>query len=438
MSFPSVTSPVEISRARPEARSSSPLGGLHLLRNPLANSAMDEYIFPHVPSFGADRLASVITVSPAQRPTGTVPEGQPAKAGRTLSRALLLRKSNVDYPSATLLSLCSGVGMLDLGVEIALEHLGARPRVVGFVERDSFAAAVLLARMADQSLEPAPIWCGNLERFDWAAYSGLVDVLTAGFPCQPHSIAGKRAGTDDERWIWPAILDGIRLVRPRLVFLENVSGLRSSGGMDDVLRGLAESGFAIEWDSVRAGDVGASHQRERVFLLAYRPGERCREAWRDRGRSEIGAGGGGAVANASGARLPRCELSGEPSPAARQLERQRRAATELRCPSLANADCIKRQPGWTSPATERPDAGADRQLPLFAPGPDDHQWRDIIVHYPHLAPATEPAVHGLADGLAGMVDQSRSDRIRCAGNGVVPLQAAVAFVVLARRAGVMQ
>lgn len=343
----------------------------------------------------------------------------------------------------TILSLCSGVGMLDLGVEIALEHLGRRPRAVGYVERDSFAAAVLLARMADQSLEPAPIWCGGLEQFDWLAYQGLVDVLTAGFPCQPHSTAGKRAGTEDERWIWPAILDGIRLVRPHFVFLENVAGLRSSGGMAVVLGDLAALGFAVEWDSIRASDVGASHQRERVFLLAHHPGERCGEAGRARGRSEIRAGGGGAVADADGircndgakqssqqrgsettgagceladagrSRLPRCELGGEPSPATRQSEWLRRAAAELRSPSLAGGE-----------------------LPLFAPGPDDHRWRDIVTHFPHLAPATESGVHGLADGLASVVDLSRSDRIRCAGNGVVPLQAAVAFVVLARRAGV--
>jgi len=75
-------------------------------------------------------------------------------------------------------------------------------------------------------------------------------------------------------------------------------------------------------------------------------------------------------------------------------------------------------------------------VPLFAPGPNDERWAEIISARPDLAPATQPAVRGFSDGLASGLDEYRSDRLRCGGNGVVPLQAGLAFVVLARRAGI--
>jgi len=105
---------------------------------------------------------------------------------------------------------------------------------------------------------------------------------------------------------------------------------------------------------------------------------------------------------------------------------------------------------WTTPAAsdstrggaadlahDRPNAGANGELPLFAPGPDASEWADVIDRFPYLAPATESGVRVLADGLAVVVDESRADQLRCVGNGVVALQAAVAFVVLARRAGIV-
>lgn len=203
------------------------------------------------------------------------------------------------------LELCAGVGMLSEGIHAGLRHFGFTPRSVGYVERDAYAAATLLARMEAQALEPAPVWAGNLEDVRWQQWHGAVDCVAAGFPCQPHSMAGSRKGTDDTRWIWPAITECIRIVRPWLVVLENVSGLRSSGGMSAVLADLATLGFRVEWDSIRASDVGASHQRERVFIVAYSP-----ELRRIQGRAEyLRAGselaescGNGGEAGASGAK----------------------------------------------------------------------------------------------------------------------------------------
>lgn len=145
--------------------------------------------------------------------------------------------------------------MLDEGVCLAIP--GAR--VVGYVERDAYAAAVLVARMEDEALEPAPVWCGNLEGFDSGPWIGAVDGITAGFLCPPVSNAGKRKGVEDERWLLPAIMRIVRQVEPRWLFLENVGGLRSANAgreFGEVLRLLSESGFDVEWLTLRASDVG--------------------------------------------------------------------------------------------------------------------------------------------------------------------------------------
>ena len=93
-------------------------------------------------------------------------------------------------------------------------------------------------------------------------------ILTAGFPCQPVSVAGKRLGQEDERWLWPEVARVVRVVRPRLVLLENVPGLLVRG-MGDVLGDLAAMGYDAEWQSIPAAAVGAPHIRERVFVVAH-------------------------------------------------------------------------------------------------------------------------------------------------------------------------
>jgi len=176
-------------------------------------------------------------------------------------------------------SLCAGYGGLDIGFESACEHLGFESRTVAYVEWEAYAAALILQRMADKALAPAPVWCGDLGRLNGLEFRGRIDAVLAGFPCQPHSAAGKRAGIADERWIWPAIARFIRESGAWLVVLENVPGLLSSGGFAPVLTDLAEMGFDAEWLVLSAASVGASHKRERVFIVAYAPGERRQQGF---------------------------------------------------------------------------------------------------------------------------------------------------------------
>jgi len=116
---------------------------------------------------------------------------------------------------------------------------------------------------------------GDVTAIDWAAVSP-VDVLTAGYPCQPFSQAGKRKGAKDERHLWPIVRTAIDALRPRYVVLENVRG-HLTLGFGDVLSDLSGVGYSARWGVVRASDVGACHQRARVFIVAYPNGSRWDE-----------------------------------------------------------------------------------------------------------------------------------------------------------------
>ena len=106
---------------------------------------------------------------------------------------------------------------------------------------------------------------GDLTLIDWSKVEP-VDILTGGYPCQPFSVAGKQQGENDPRHLWPYIREAVRVLRPKLAFFENVSNHRKNG-FPSVLRDLAEDGFDARWTTIRASDVGAPHQRERLFFV---------------------------------------------------------------------------------------------------------------------------------------------------------------------------
>ena len=114
-------------------------------------------------------------------------------------------------------SLCSGAGGLDLAVEEVFDAV-----TVWHAERDLAASKVLAARW------PGVVNHGDIQATDWAGVQP-VDILTAGYPCQPDSLAGKGLSQDDERWIWPDVADAISVLRPGIVVLENVPGHFVSG-----------------------------------------------------------------------------------------------------------------------------------------------------------------------------------------------------------------
>lgn len=190
------------------------------------------------------------------------------------------------------LSLCSGVGVLDM---VAEDLFGARP--VAFADPDPDASAVLADRWPGVPnlgrVEDVPLWL--------PAARHAPDVVTAGWPCQPHAMGGRRLGELDPRAIWPAVATVIDRTRPRLVMLENVAHVCRTGELARVVRDLADLGFDAEWTVYRACCARAPHQRARLFLLAAHPERGGLPAWRVSTSRPDRAAGEERALNANGA-----------------------------------------------------------------------------------------------------------------------------------------
>lgn len=159
------------------------------------------------------------------------------------------------------LELFAGIGGLSLG----LERAGFR--VVGQVEIDPFCRSILARHWPE-----VPCHDDARTAADWwrSHPRPPVDLVAGGFPCQPFSVAGRKRGVADPRWMWPAMADTIRVVRPRYVLVENVPALpRDRAAFGWVLGDLADLGFNAEWSLLSACAVGAPHVRKRLFLVAY-------------------------------------------------------------------------------------------------------------------------------------------------------------------------
>jgi DNA (cytosine-5)-methyltransferase 1 len=211
-----------------------------------------------------------VSTRSAQRPVGA-PPGGPLTAG----------------------SLCSGYGGLDLAV---MAVTGAR--LAWCAETDRYAAGVLAHHW------PGVPNLGDVTALDWARVPP-VDLVSAGWPCQDISYAGPGAGiTEGTRsGLWLHIAAGLRHLRPSYVYLENVAALRTRG-LAKVLGDLAALGYDTQWTCLRAADAGAPHRRDRLLVLAVRPGTASRlAAAADPGRRELQRRGGPA------------DLAGPPGPA---------------------------------------------------------------------------------------------------------------------------
>jgi len=326
----------------------------------------------------------------------------------------------VDLSPINTLSICSGVGGLDLGLELATSG-AARP--ICFIEREAFPAAILAARMEEKALAPTPIW-SDLRTFDGKPWRGVVDLITGGYPCQPFSSAGKRLGEHDPRHLWPEIRRITKEIEPRFVFFENVAG-HLTLGLADVLRDLQEMGFRYSAGLFTAEEVGAPHRRERLFILgvANRNSGMSRSSssnWRaERIEKESDDHGCGPKLAHASSQLREWQMGSQ--------ERERLWSSRNDCGELADAMPNRSQGiDETRTATRTVERSDGSELPDFPPGPKDFDaWRRILEHDEKLAPSIESDIHRIDDGLA-----NRVDRLRACGNGVVPLVAAYAFTTL--------
>tara|TARA_R110001592_G_scaffold41719_2_gene136057 strand:+ start:401 stop:1282 length:882 start_codon:yes stop_codon:yes gene_type:complete len=281
----------------------------------------------------------------------------------------------------TVISFCSGYAGIERGLDLA----GIRHRVIAYCEIESYAIANLVSKMESGQLDSAPIYT-NLKTFPSELFRGAVDIITGGYPCQPFSAAGKRLGEKDPRHLWPYIREHINTIQPARVFLENVEG-HISMGLSSVISDLEEDSYGATWGIFSAREVGAPHQRKRVYIMADTNSSRQQQSnQKDAGQSskQFDSGGfqQGGIPNSNIEGL-QGRLQGGGS------NEERWEKQEVRC----STECC--------------------------------DWRSW---YGHSAWPPEPRVGRVVDGCA-----DRVDRIRLLGNGVVPQTAAKAWQVLSSR-----
>lgn len=310
------------------------------------------------------------------------------------------------------LSLCAGIGGIDLGLRRVVEGL----RTLAMVEREAFAVSVLDSQMQKGALDACPIY-PDLLRFPWERYRGLVDIVSGGFPCQPFSISGSRKSTEDPRHLWPHIAEGISICRPRFCFFENVDGIASAKSpgyysvLHHVLSDLEEMGYRAEAGCFSAEEVGAPHLRKRWFILAY-AGRNDETARRERktstegSREGHGEGGGG------------CDARSGHIEAARK-------ATGMAYGERERLEGHTRDERYESGPTGKGSLGgpvseSGLQRWPARPGEKQKEWEP-----PRTA---KPGLGRYVNGIP-----NRVDRLRALGNAVVPEVAATAFVHLLRR-----
>lgn len=166
------------------------------------------------------------------------------------------------------LALCAGVGGLELGIRIA----EPRARSVCHVEREAYAAAVLVARMEEGWLHPAPVW-SDLGTFDPEPWRGVVHCVASGDPCQPNSVAGQRKGADDDRWLIDQVLRVVDCLRPHRVYRENVAG-NADGQLEALVPALEGMGYRVAAGIFSAAEAAAlfSGPRCELFARSEHPG----------------------------------------------------------------------------------------------------------------------------------------------------------------------
>lgn len=367
-------------------------------------------------------------------------------------------------------SVCTGYGGLDIAVQAVFGG-----ELAWVADNDPGAALIL------DHHHPGVPNLGDITALDWRAVEP-VDIYIGGYPCQPFSTAGKRKGTSDARHLWPYIARALGVLRPRLAVFENVAG-HLSLGFDTVLADLAHLGFDADWCCVRASDIGAAHQRNRLFFCAWPAdsgGPGLARRWAERTASDgrhvaaadavdVGEHGGGTCGpgrdESAARRLPAAHPAGvgEREPAdpavavagsgqARQepggggggaAAHADRRGLERNTEPSAGRDALRQRlrqdPDGRDDAAAEP--GADVSFGKY--GPAVARWESVLGR-PAPRPTDDlgrlnpPFVEWLMALDPGHVTAvpglSRTAQLKALGNGVVPPQAVAALRILLGRA----
>ena len=336
----------------------------------------------------------------------------------------------------TCISLCTGYGGIELGLKRVLPGL----RTIVYVEREAFAVANLVAKIEQGKMDSAPIWT-DVKTFEGRPFRGKVDFLVGGYPCQGESVAGKRLGTADPRWLWPHIARIVQAVEPVWCFFENVPG-HLTLGFPAVYRSLRDMGYSVEAGLFTAAEVGAPHKRERLFILAHNTG-----GGRGTRRSKFQRLQGQATSDDA------CAVDDAIGEQGRLHSEGRNIGSETRSADKAVAHAEYPEQGQGT--GQEPSAESRRHRLTIdrwpaRPGQPQYEWEeprvvDNPVQRRHGAPKgqvqtrrngaeqpdtgqTQPRMGSPTNGTNNRVDQ-----LRLLGNGVIPQQAEMAFRALVKK-----
>jgi DNA (cytosine-5)-methyltransferase 1 len=319
----------------------------------------------------------------------------------------------VDSPQ-TVISFCTGFGGLELGIRRA----GVDVFPIVYLENETFVQANLVEKIETGKMAPAPIW-SDVATFDAQPFRGMVDGCIGGYPCQPFSTAGKRKGEKDPRHLWPHIREHIRTIRPVWCFFENVEG-HITLGLRNVIKDLVGMDYRTTFGIFSAEEVGAPHQRKRVYILgnskhdglheaSLRRGSKAHSNGSEKGKKKTqqpeGTSGRENLPNLQGAELAHTK-NGRGEPSERKRGKGSKRGSEDRSGYLEEG----------------------REAFPARPGEKQYGWEE-----PRVVPI-EPELGGTVDGTTCGVDanQHRVDRLRLLGNGVVPQTAELAWKTLWR------
>lgn len=346
------------------------------------------------------------------------------------------------------LSCCSGYGGIGRGLKQVLPNV----REIAHVEIEAYAIANLCEKMEKGLLVPAPIW-SDLKTFNFSAFreSLKYGILSAGFPCQPFSQAGQKKSTKDPRHLWPYIIEGIRQCNPMFSFLENVQGIITAKTADGesvlkyVCGELEQQGYKVATGIFSASEVGAPHQRKRVFILGYSNRSRQQQQKgineKIRGRSKHASK---KMADTSSKGLQGSQLNKAYNRTDCEQARPHGSVTK-RSFSKWPTRPGEKQHDWEEPRiveyAKSPNGNASRlqmrkEKKLASPRKqceNENEFTTVRNCNQRATPKPElgRATYGPSSGVDA--NNNRIERLTLCGNGVVPQTAALAFVTLLKK-----
>jgi len=290
-------------------------------------------------------------------------------------------------------------------------------RTVCAVEWEPYPASVLCARQNDGLLPPFPIW-DDIQTFDGHPWRGIVDVISGGFPCQDISAAGKGDGLDGERsGMWTHMARVVGEVRPRFVFVENSPMLTTRGGTR-VIADLTALGYDCRWTVMGAADVGANHQRDRIWIVG-KMGNTNNDGYI---ASEIRQSTG-ERSNASSSRQSQASKLEGSSEQYAQVGKSQCKGLEGQRDNSGQSEVS--QSGNTGSLAHTENGWDVWRHWFMGTAEQEHNHRGSQVDGSREWWQVEPNVGRVADGVA-----ARVDRLKAIGNGQVPLCAAEAWRLL--------